>query len=379
MKKLEIVKVDVYVVAGPDAKYRTSSHYSELTITNTIVRIQTKEGYEGYGSAISWTEESFDHSLAESIRHLIPFLIGKSALQREEIFKLLVNRCVQMTPQAQSPIDIALWDLVAKYAKMPLYQLLGGARNKILSYASTPFLPSIEDYINHVQELKEQGYRAIKFHTWCTVEQDLALARAIHEVFHESGLKFMMDVEQAYTRQEALKAAKELESLDYVWFEAPLPDTDLDGYKELRSRVNIPIIAAGNTLLHLNQIEQGIQNGCWSSARVDATLAGGFTQTRKIMGLAEANSMTVELQSWGYTLSQAANLHLMLAYNNCLYFEQAVPVEPLEFGVKTTIRTDQDGYVYAPSGNGLGIEIDWPLIEKSAIYKLSFDQRGWTE
>ncbi|OKL36872.1 mandelate racemase/muconate lactonizing enzyme family protein [Domibacillus mangrovi] len=379
MKKMEIAKVDVYVVAGPDAKYRTSSHYSELTITNTIVRIQTKEGYEGYGSAISWTEEGVDQSLAESIRHLIPFLIGKSALQREEIFGLMASRCVQMTPQAQSPIDIALWDLVAKYAKMPLYQLLGGARNKILSYASTPFLPSIEDYINHVHELKEQGYRAIKFHTWCTIEQDLALARAIHEVFHDSGLTFMMDVEQAYTRQEALRAAKELEKLDYVWLEAPLPDTDLEGYKELRSRVNIPIIAAGNTLLHLNQIEQGIQNGCWSSARVDATLAGGITQTRKIMGLAEANSMTVELQSWGYTLSQAANLHLMLAYNNCLYFEQAVPIEPLEFGVKTTIRTDQDGYVHAPIGNGLGIEMDWPLIEKSAIYKLSFDQHGWTE
>lgn len=379
MSKLEISKVDVYVVAGPDAKYKTSSHYSDLTITNTIVRIQTSEGYEGYGSAISWTEEGMDKSLAESIRHLIPFLIGKSALQREEIFQLLVSRCVQMTPEAQSPIDIALWDLVAKYSNMPLYQLLGGARNKILSYASTPFLPSIDDYIKHVYELKEQGYRVIKFHTWCKADQDLALARAIHEVFKDSELKFMMDVEGAYTRQEALKVAKELEKLEYIWFEAPLPDTDLEGYKELRSKVQIPIIAAGNTLLHLHQINQGIKNGCWSSARVDTTLAGGITQTRKIMGLAEANSMTVELQSWGYTLSQAANLHLMLAYNNSSYFEQAVPIEPLEFGAKTTIRTDQEGYVHAPEGNGLGIEMDWELIEKSATYKRTYNQNGWCE
>ncbi|WP_318617291.1 mandelate racemase/muconate lactonizing enzyme family protein [Sporosarcina sp. YIM B06819] len=377
--KLKISKVEVFVVTGPDAKYKTSSHYSDLTITNTIVKIQTSDGYEGFGGAISWTEEGMDKSLVESIRHLIPFLIGKSAFNREEIYALMASRCVQMTPQAQSPIDIALWDLVSKYAEMPLYQMLGGARNKIQSYASTPFLPSIEDYIEHVQQLKEQGYKVIKFHTWCTFEEDMALVKAMHEVFKDSGLKFMLDVETAYTREEALKAARILEKYDYIWFEAPLPDTDLEGYKELKSRVDIPIIAAGNTLLRLNQIEQGIQNSCWSSVRVDATLAGGITQTKKIMGIAEANSMTVELQSWGYTLSQAANLHLMLACNNSKYFEQAVPVEPLEFGAITTIRTDREGYVHAPEGNGLGIEMDWSLIEKTAIYKLSFDEAGWSE
>ena len=377
--KLEIDKIEVFVVAGPDAKYKTSSHYDDLVITNTIVKIRTADGYEGFGAAISWTEGGIDKSLAESIRHLLPFLIGKSALQREAIYSLMVSRCVQMKPQALSPIDIALWDLVAKFAKMPLYQMLGGARHKILSYASTPFLPTIQAYIEHVQDLKNQGYKIIKFHTWCIFEKDMALVAAIHEAFKDSGLKFMMDVESTYTREEALKAAKILEKHDYVWFEAPLSDTDLEGYRELKSRVDIPIIAAGNTLLHLNQIEQGIQNNGWSSARVDATLAGGITQTQKIMGLAEANSMTVELQSWGYTLSQAANLHLMLAYNNSTYFEQAVPVEPLEFGALTTIRTDKEGYVHAPDGNGLGIEMDWALIEQTSSYKITLDTTGWTE
>ncbi|WP_170231110.1 mandelate racemase/muconate lactonizing enzyme family protein [Psychrobacter frigidicola] len=377
--KLEIDKIEVFVVAGPDAKYKTSSHYSDLVITNTIVKIRTSDGHEGFGAAISWTEGGIDKSLAESIRHLLPFLIGKSALQREEIYSLMASRCVQMKPQALSPIDIALWDLVAKYAKMPLYQMLGGAKSKILSYASTPFLPTIQAYIKHVQDLKKQGYKVIKFHTWCIFDKDMALVAAIHEAFKDSGLKFMIDVESTYTREEALKAARILEKHDYLWFEAPLPDTDLEGYRELKSRVDIPIIAAGNTLLHLNQIEQGIQHNCWSSARVDATLAGGITQTQKIMGIAEANSMTVELQSWGYTLSQAANLHLMLAYSNSTYFEQAVPVEPLEFGALTTIRTDKEGYVHAPTGNGLGIEMDWPLIEQSSSYKLTLGTEGWTE
>ncbi|NGP46439.1 mandelate racemase/muconate lactonizing enzyme family protein [Bacillaceae bacterium SIJ1] len=377
MSNLTISNIDVYVVAAPDAKYKTSSHYSDLTMTNTIVRIRTTDGYEGIGSAVSWTEEGLDYSLAEAIRHLIPFLIGKSARNREDIFQLLNSRCVQMSPEAESPIDIALWDLVSKFAKMPLYQFLGGARSQIVSYASTEFLPTIDDYLQKVQQLKDQGYRFIKFHTWCIAERDIALAEAIHDVFKETNLKFMMDAEGAYTRQEALKVAKKLAELDYVWLEAPLPDTDLDGYKELRQRVDIPIIPAGNTLLSLQQIQHGIQQGCWSSVRVDTTLAGGITQTRKILGVAEANGLTVELQSWGYTLSQAANLHIMLAYNNSLYFEQAVPIEPLEFGVKTPIRTDENGYVHAPEGYGLGIEVDWDVIEKNAHNKLSYDERGW--
>lgn len=377
--KLKIDKVEVFVVAGPDAKYKTSSHYDDLVITNTIVKIHTADGYEGFGSAISWTEEGTDKSLAESIRHLMPFLIGKSALHREEINALLASRCVQMKPQAQSPIDIALWDLVAKYAGMPLYQMLGGARSKILSYASTPFLPSIADYIEHVKGLQQQGYKLIKFHTWCVFDKDMALVKAIDEEFKDSGLQFMLDVESCYSRDEALKAARILEEYNYLWFEAPLPDTDLQGYKELKSRVDIPILPAGNTLLHLNQIEQGIQNNCWSSVRVDATLAGGISQTKKIMGIAEAHSMTVELQSWGYTLPQAANLHLMLACNNSLYFEQAVPEHGLEFAALNPIRTDKDGYVHAPTGNGLGIEMDWPLIEQSCIHKLTLDSSGWTE
>lgn len=374
--KLKIKKIEVFVLAGPDAKYKTSSHYSDLTITNTIVKIQTVDGHEGFGGAISWTEEGIDHSLAESIRHLLPFLIGKSALQREELHSLMASRCVQMTPQALSPIDIALWDLVSKYAKMPLYQFLGGARSKILSYASTPFLPTIDDYLEYVPVLMEQGYKVIKFHTWCTLDEDMALVEAVHKKFGNSGLKFIMDVESAYTREEALQASRVLEKYNYLWFEAPLPDTDLEGYKELRSKVDIPILAAGNTLLRLHQIDQCIRNGCWSSVRVDATLAGGITQVKKIMGMAEANSMTVELQSWGYTLSQAANLHVMLAFNNSKYFEQAVPVEPLEFAAITKIRTDKDGYVHAPEGDGLGIEMDWDVIEKSAVYKITFDETG---
>lgn len=175
------------------------------------------------------------------------------------------------------------------------------------------------------------------------------------------------DAEMGYSLGDALRAGRVLEELDYAWFEAPFMDTDLHGYRDLRRSVKVPIIPAGNWLLAPGLIEAAIQMGCWSSARIDVTVAGGFTPTRKIMAVAAANSMNVEIQCWGYMLTQAANLHLMLAYDNCSYFEQPIPFEPYEFGAIDVIRTDNEGYVHAPSGPGLGIRMDWEAVKKTSF------------
>jgi L-alanine-DL-glutamate epimerase-like enolase superfamily enzyme len=265
-------------------------------------------------------------------------------------------------------MDIALWDLAAKHAALPLYQFLGGARSKVLSYASTPLLEQTEKYVEAVAELKADGFKAIKFHCWCDPRKDMDMVRAVHARYGDDpSLRFMLDVEMRYTPADAYRVARELEELDFEWFEAPILDTELRGYQELRRRVNVPIIPAGNWLLAPGLIEAAIQLGCWSSARIDTTIVGGFTPARKIMALAAANSMNVEVQCWGYTLTQAANLHLMLAYDNCTYFEQAVPFGPYEFGSLNFIRTDKQGYVHAPPGAGLGIEVDWDAIKKSSF------------
>ena len=78
------------------------------------------------------------------------------------------------------------------------------------------------------------------------------------------------------------------------------------------------------------------------------------------------------MQSWGYTLTQAANLHLMLAHSICRGFEQATPVEMYEFGAKQVIRPDADGFV-RPSGlPGLGVEMDWERIEPCVYARRTF-------
>lgn len=374
MKDLEIDRIEVYAVGPEIARYRWVWNMAEQFMTNTIIRVFTRGGLEGLAGAISFSEYGFSSAVAETLRRMAPDLLGQTPLNREALWFQMRRLDFPTAPQAQSLMDIALWDLTAKYANLPLYQLLGGARSKVLSYASTPLLEETAKYVEAVGELKAQGFKAIKFHCWCDLQRDMEMVRAVHAQYgNDPSLRFMLDVEMRYSPAEAYRAARELEQLDYEWFEAPLIDTDLGGYQELRKRVNIPIIPAGNWLLAPGLIEAAIHLGCWSSARIDTTIVGGFTPARKIMALAAANSMNVEVQCWGYTLTQAANLHLMLANDNCKYFEQAVPFEPYEFGSLDVIRTDSEGYVHAPSGAGLGIRVDWDAIRKASFlsYELS--------
>ena len=369
-----IEHVSVYVVGPETERYTWASDMHSQYMTNTILRARTRSGLEGIAGVASFSEFGFDRAVGETLRPLLPHLVGASPERREALWHKLYNRGIPVAPQAHSAVDILMWDLAAKAAGLPLYKYLGASRDSVPAYASTPLFDTPAEYVDQVHRFAEEGFSAVKFHSWCEYDRDMAMVRAVHKEFGTDQLKFMLDVEMRYERGDALRAAKELEALDYTWFEAPLVDFDLTGYRELRKYSSVPIIPAGNSIITPQLIEIAIDMGCWTQARVDATVAGGITQTLKIMGLAEARGMTVELQSWGYTTTQAANLHLMLARSNCTFFEQPVPYPAFEYGFANPIRPGRDGHVRVSDLPGLGVEVDWPAIEAATILK--FEEAG---
>ena len=305
MKDLEIDRIRVYAVGPETPRYAWAWDMPEQYMTNNVVRLTTKGGLEGYAGAIAFSEFGFTSAVAETMRRMVPYLIGETPLERETVWKRLLKLAFPAAPQAQSVLDIALWDLTARYAGLPLYQMLGGARLRVLSYASTVMLPDAQSYVDYTSELKSQGFRAMKFHCWCDLDRDMEIARAVNARHGGDGkLRFMLDAEMRYTREDALRAAQELDALDFEWFEAPLMDTDLEGYRDLHRRVGIRIIPGGNWVVAPQLMAHAMQMGCWWSARIDVTNAGGYTQSQKIMGLATTHGMTVEVQCWGYTLTQ---------------------------------------------------------------------------
>jgi L-alanine-DL-glutamate epimerase-like enolase superfamily enzyme len=366
---MRIDKVEVRVVAPKVPRYTWSHDLPEQFMTNTLVRIYTDAGAEGVGGVANYTSYDYDRYTAETLRHLIPILMGRNPLNREALWYDLRPRVFPLSPGALAAIDIALWDLLGKLANLPLYQLLGGARDRLQAYASTPLLPDVPAYLRFVEELLGQGFRAVKFHAWCQPDKDLELARAVRKEHPGTAVAFMHDAENNYDRVSALRVAAALEDLGFTWFEAPLPDYDLDGYRELTSRVKIPVLPSGNWFQDLASFTAALRSGAWRVARTDCTVCGGLTTARKAMNAAEAAGLNCEVMCWGYTLISAANLHLMLAFPNATYYEQPVPYEAYEYGMHDVLRTQADGYVYAPQGPGLGVRVDWDAMEAATIHR----------
>ena len=114
-------------------------------------------------------------------------------------------------------------------------------------------------------------------------------------------------------------------------------------------------------------IRQGIEAGSWDAGRFDATKVGGISKALELLMIANDAGMSMEIQSWGHSLAQAANLHLVLANERTRYFEAPMPKEAFEFGVKNGNLLEW-GRVVAPEGPGLGIEVGWDRLATADFY-----------
>ena len=368
MSRIEHVRV---TCVGPPAERPTWSHdLPEQFMTLIVVRVRDDEDTEGIGAVWNATSFDFDRYTAEAMRHLIPVLVGRNPLDREAIMHDMRPRVFPLPGGALAAIEVALFDLAAQRANLPLYRLLGGTRDRIPAYASPPLLADIPAYLEFVAACLDDGFRAIKFHTWCDPARDLALARAVRREHPGGDIDFMLDVENNYSREEALRAGAELADLAFRWFEAPLPDHDLDGYRALVRELTIPVLPSGNWIQDLSFFEEAIRTRTWGAARTDVTMMGGIDPARRAAALARKAGLDCEFMAWGYNIAAAANLHLMLATDNCTYFEQAMPYEPFEFAMLDTLRPGSDGLVRAPERSGLGLRVDWAEMENAAFHTL---------
>jgi L-alanine-DL-glutamate epimerase-like enolase superfamily enzyme len=347
---------------GPDMRRTTWASMPPQYMTLVLARVWDSDGAEGVAATQTYAPGAFDLSAYEAARILGGAIVGKPAADREARWRDLRSMVLAGPAGAASVLDNALWDLAARRAGLPLYQFLGASRHEIAAYASTEELPRTADYLDLVERLAGDGYKAIKFHAWNRAEQDLEMLRAVGNKFGGASLELMHDAENRYNRNDAIRVAQELEQLGYRWFEAPLIDFDVEGYRAIRERSRIPLIPHGLWITDVCELLAYLRHSVWDAVRFDTCSAVGITQARKLCALAEAFGLPVEPQSWGYSLVQAPNLHLALSVAAATFFELPVPLEAYEYGVENPIRLQEGGVVSAPSGAGIGLTIEWDRI-----------------
>ncbi len=368
-----IATVEARALAPDVDRFRYTERSGEVFTTTTLVRIIDADGASGIGASDSDTFGAWDRAPIETLRPIVPRLVGLDADDRDQIAAVLTeDRTSPFPPAVRSTIDIALWDLAARRSNQTLHEALGGAPDAaaLPSYASVPLLLDEEAYLAAIDDLTQAGYTAVKLHAWGDPERDARLVRSVRTRFPD--LTLMHDAEGRYTRAGAHHVARVCADVGARWFEAPIPDFDIAGFRELRRAVpGVPVLAAGDAIWDARLVAEILRDPPWDALRFDVSFVGGPTAARELIGVAAGAGLDVELISYGHTVIQAANLHVASAFGRTTFFEQAEPPEPFEHGVRTPIRTGSDGRAHAPEGPGLGIELDEGSIAGATIALVS--------
>lgn len=361
---MKITRIDAHLLAPSAYAFRWKEEWPARPMPHVLLRIGTDAGHEGL--CITWL---LSHGEIESaMAGLRAGLIGRDPHEVEAISYKLTDAL--RTPNAvASTVDICLWDLLGKQHQEPIYRLLGAARQRMKAYASTVMYDTVDEYVEIARTCYEQGFRAFKLHAFGIPDKDIEVCRAVHKAFGGK-MDLMLDPVNAYDRLGAFKVGKVLEDLDFYWYEAPIPDSDLIGLADLSRSFRIPITAAESVSAGLREYPKYLSTGVIDSVRSVGDWIGGITAMKKSAALCEAFGAKYEPHSYGTTHVQAAHFHVMLAIHNSDFLEIPVPQGILDVGMKDVIRCGADGYVDAPTKPGLGYDVDWEAIEKLTLRKV---------
>ena len=253
------------------------SHWEFLLTTVT-----TDTGLQGTGFA--YTLGIGGTALRELVEtYLTPLLLGQDVQDIERVW----SRCWWelhalgsggMTRFALATIDIALWDILGKQAGLPLYRLLGGARERIPAYGSGINMHlDGEPLLEQMREFLARGYRAVQMKVGRDdVAEDVERVAAVRRLIGPS-VRLFLDANQKWTAAEAIRRGNLLKPFDPFWLEEPLLADDRAGHAHVRRATGLAI-AVGETLYTRYEVADYIRMGAVDVVQADIPRVGGFTE-----------------------------------------------------------------------------------------------------
>jgi mannonate dehydratase len=362
------------------------------------LKIETDQGVYGIGDA---TLNGRELSVAAYLNdHVIPNLIGRDAQRIEDIWQFLYRGgywsrgAVAMT--AIAAVDTALWDIKAKMAGMPLYQLLGGrSRDGVLVYGHANG-EDIEHTVDQVGAYIDMGYRAVRAQSgipgvkgaygvgrgelyyepadatlptetlWCTtsyLNHAPKLFRKLRDV-HGPDIELLHDVHHRLSPIEAARLGKSLEPFRLFWMEDATPADNQDAFRLIRQHTTTPL-AVGEIFASIADCRTLIEEQLIDYIRATVVHAGGITHLRRIADLAGLYQIR--------TGCHGATDLSPVCMGAALHFDTWVPNFGIQEYMRHTPETDAvfphdyhfaDGYLHAGETPGHGVDIDEELAAK---------------
>ncbi|WP_233160188.1 mandelate racemase/muconate lactonizing enzyme family protein [Pseudonocardia sp. MH-G8] len=335
-----------------DAKVLTGRQRPMTEVAFLFAEITTEAGHEGVG--FSYSKRAGGPAQFAHAREVAPDLIGEDPSDIGRLWTKLVWAGASVgrsgaATQALAAIDVALWDLKAKRAGLPLAKLLGAHRDSVRCYnTSGGFLhESVDQVRDNATRTLESGVGGIKIKVGQPDQaEDLRRVRAVREHVGDD-VPLMVDANQQWDRPTAMRVGRALEEFGLVWIEEPLDAYDAEGHAALAGALDTAI-ASGEMLTSVAEHAELIRHGAVDVLQPDAPRIGGITQFLKLAALAEHRHLQLAPH-----FAMEIHIHLAAAYPLEPWVEHFDWLYPL-FPERLEIR---DGRMHLSDRPGLGVTL----------------------
>jgi o-succinylbenzoate synthase len=364
IKQVDVTRQAIPLIKPFKTALRTVTHAESV-----VVRLETDDGRVGWGEApatVVITGDSLDSIQSAIVHTFTPLLVGKSLVAYEPLLQAIHHSMVGSS-SAKAAVDMAVYDLVGQYCGLPLYQLLGGSKDRI----ETDFTVSVNSAAEMAEDAVrcvEAGFNVLKIKVGKGgVREDIARIREIRSRIGNS-VKIRIDANQGWQVKEAISSIRQMEDLglDIELVEQPVKAHDIEGLKMVTDAVETPIMA-DESVFSPGQAFEVLKRRAADMINIKLMKAGGIYKAQIINHMAEECGVECMVGSMIESrIAVTAAAHLAAAKRN---------ITRCDFDAPLMLRTDTvdggvryDGRVMTfPEAPGLGIR-NVAIPEKAGVW-----------
>jgi L-alanine-DL-glutamate epimerase-like enolase superfamily enzyme len=355
-----------------------------------IVLVRTDEGLTGIGEA---SLGGRGRGVLGILDHFAELLVGKDPARIEHVWSELTRGTFwsngQVIMSAVAGIDVALWDLKGKRLGVPVYDLLGGpTRERVRVYRHLAG-ETAEALVEDGLRWRERGFTALRYGPLAafddrgltrwdpqrSVVETIAATEALRAALGDE-VDLLLDAHTMFSPAEAAYLGHALEPYRLYFYEDPIRPLNPLSLRHVRDKVNLPI-ATGEQLAHKWEFQPLIENELVDYLRIDLVHAGGITEAKKILAAGEVHGQRSALHHASSPVNGTACLHVDLAVPN-FGIQEWMELEPL-YELFPNAPRARDGYVDAPTGPGLGLELDEAEARRRPSRDAPLPSRFWPD
>lgn len=352
-----------------------------------VVKVTSDDGIIGYGEG---TLADFERTIEAAVNDYKPLLIGRE-IEIPEITQFLFRhfywRGGPMLMSAISAIEQALWDILGKSCRRPVYTLLGGkASSRVRAYANGFISGSAtpEEFGSAAERVvKEEGFNAIKFDPFGAAgpritrdELKMAISRieAIRNAIGECP-DILIEAHGRFDSTTAISIASELKRFSPLWFEEPVPEDDIKAMAEVKSKSPVTI-ATGERIVTKYRFQELLAVRAADIIQPDVCHMGGIREITQVAAMAEVNYVSIAPHNPNGPVATAATLNALITMPNALILEFWLDAQKVRRDLIKEYFDVRDGYVYPSSKPGLGVEVNEAALERYPYAKLHQEYFG---